>query len=342
MEKLPVEPASFAVVRAYATLWLEELYRREHVDLFRANILSERALRAAVDARRRVPAIVLFGGFVAARAGILSLCQTLEIDTVHSEDGFFPHYTTLHVDPVGFCWESSLTRLQFRKCSEHQRQMARAARTAWLDCRLQELPPSIRHPFVLWPLQLVGDSVNRWDLNVSDWTELIRDFRRRLPPSLQLVVKLHPRSAAVDIQGIAQLVGELPNTTVVPASTDLRSLLRECRAVAGVNSTVLYEGRLMFHKPTYVCGKGWFTNHIDLFLPVEVGDTAELPRLDWLERPHLAQDAYLSDYADWFLYQLLIRQIGRTEAERSPGRLEQHVRGFSRRAFACYGEELFA
>jgi Capsule polysaccharide biosynthesis protein len=342
MHKKPAEPRSFAVAKAYATLWIEQLYRRDHTDLFGITIQSEQMLRVALDSCDRLPELMLFGGFVPPRAGLLSICRALEIDTVHSEDGFFPHYTTIHVDPTGFCWESSLSRLFFRKCTDHQRRAAEAARTKWIQCIFEELPPAVRPPFVLWSLQLVGDAVNRWDLGVDDWTSLIRGFRRRLPSRFQLVLKGHPRSGAADARGLSQLLPELPNTILVPASTDLRTLLHECRAVAGVNSTVLYEARLMFHKPTYVCGKGWFLNHSDLFLPIRFDDgSTELPRLDWVDNPHLIREPYLDDYSNWFLYQLLVRQIGLDDATRYPARLEEHVRRFTSRSFECYGEEIF-
>ena len=37
------------------------------------------------------------------------------MDIIHTEDGFVPHYQTMHVDPLGFCWDSSLTKMTFRK-----------------------------------------------------------------------------------------------------------------------------------------------------------------------------------------------------------------------------------
>jgi hypothetical protein len=342
MRKNPVAPRSFAVARPYARLWIEELYRRNHTDLFEVNIQSERMMVQKLESCDRLPELMLFGGFVAERSGILSLCRTLEIDTVHSEDGFFPHYTTIHVDPIGFCWESSLPRLFFRRCLDHQRKAAEDARARWLQFVFEELPPCVRPPFVLWSLQLVGDSVNRWDLGVSDWTDLIRGFRKALPARFQLVLKSHPRSALADARGLSDLLPELPNTVLVPASTHLRTLLHTCCAVAGVNSTVLYEGRLMFHKPTYVCGKGWFLNHADLFVPVRFDHPgADVPRLDWLDNPNLVRTPYLDDYSNWFLYQLLIRQISLSEAKSDPARLEHHTRRFSSRSFECYGEDIF-
>ena len=89
----------------------------------------------------------------------------------------------------------------------------------------------------------------------------------------------------IECRGIAALCNEMPNTVRVPRDADLTALLRECNAVAGVNSSVLYEARLMHRKPAYAYGRSWFTNHEDLFVPLSAGVCTSLPRQEWIERP---------------------------------------------------------
>ena len=180
----------------------------------------------------------------------------------------------------------------------------------------------------MWPLQLVGDQVNKWDLGVKDWCELLRHFRAVLPEEVQqLVLKIHPLTSEPDLAGLDGLLKTLPNTILLPKQVNLVTLLREARAVAGVNSSVLYEARLMHHKPTYCYGRSWFSNHTELFLPVLRHDRRPLPRIDWLGgRPRKRmRTAWLDDYTDWFLAQLLARQFDRTLAEHEPAEFKKKV-----------------
>jgi hypothetical protein len=50
---------------------------------------------------------------------------------------------------------------------------------------------------------------------------------------------------------------------------------------------------------------------------------------------------YREDYANWFLYQLLARQIDKTLAERSPESFKACVFRLSYSSFRRYGEEIF-
>ena len=119
----------------------------------------------------------------------------------------------------------------------------------------------------------------------------------------------------------------------LPKEADLTALLRECSAVAGANSTVLSEGRLMYGKPAFVYGRSWFTNHSELFFPLRAEPWETLPRLEWLENPSGMRCEHLDDYADWFLAQLLGRQLETKVAEADPERLKRKMWRLSYRSF---------
>jgi hypothetical protein len=311
-------------------------------DLYGARVLGERDFRRHLAARG-APELLMMNNFIPDRAGVVSLCREHGINVVHTEDGWFPHYGMGHGDPLGFCWESSLPGLVFRECSSAQRAAARQCRREWVSFAAHELPPQVRPPFVLWPLQLTGDQVNRWDLNVEDWCGLLRHFRMSLPTVFQLVLKPHPRSQGHDNRGVAELLEELPNTVLVPAHAHLKTLLRHCHAVAGANSTVLYEGRLMFHKPAYAYARSWFTNHTELFLPVPARRApALLNRIDWVEDNRAMRTERLNDYADWFLAQLLARQIDLERGRREPAWFRQRLLRLSHHSYLRHGEDIFA
>ncbi|MEP6672376.1 MAG: hypothetical protein ABJF10_24640 [Chthoniobacter sp.] len=336
-----IVPDTYCWTNPYTNGWMDHFYGRHFRNLYGGRIFTEFEFYELLMTREERPEIMLKWCFDADRAGMVSLCREHGINVTFCEDGFFPHYSTMHADPLGFCWESSLTRMVFRGVTDAQRKRARTARTAWLEKRDKELPDAVQAPFVLWPLQLVRDQVNHWDLHVSDWCELLAHFRSILPEEFQLVLKRHPLARDADLVGLEALVPTLPNTVLLPEGADLTTLLRAAHAVAGVNSSVLYEARLMHHKPTYAYGRSWFTNHTDLFLPVPRHMKRPLPRLDWLAEPARMRMEWLDDYTDWFLAQLLVRQFDHQFAEKQPVELKKKVWHLSWQSYREHGEAIF-
>lgn len=312
MGEYKIATDAFAYTSPYGGCWLEHFYRNHAKPLFGEKTKKERHLIQQIERFKTLPELLIMGNFVVERHGIKSLCRELGINTICSEDGFFPHYQTLHADPLGFAWESSLCQMTFRGLTEKQRQVAQSSRMKWIGYERVPLPETIKPPYVLWPLQLIGDQVNRWDMRMESWMPMVQHFRESLPQEIQLVVKPHPRSKPQDIpRGIK----ELPNTLLLEYKVDLKSLIESATAVAGANSTVLMESRLMFHKPVYAYARSWFTHHTELFTPVFLHiPPRELNRLDYLQNPKANRSEYLNDYTDWFLYQLLVRQLSHAEA----------------------------
>jgi hypothetical protein len=333
---------TFAHTSPYQGSWLSHVYGTHFRHLYGEKLIREADLREKILMIAERPSLMFMGNFIVDRAGIVSLCRELGINVIHCEDGFFPHYNNAHGDPLGFSWESSLTQLSFRRCVDEQRQRARSCRELWLEFAPEPLPDVIREPFVLWPLQLIGDKVNQWDLNEKSWGGLIRHFRESLPSDFQLVIKHHPRAKANDNTGLAALASEIPNTVILPGRTHLKSLLLKSSAVAGANSTVLLEARLMFQKPTYVYARGWFTNHFELFTPIHARHAPrELNRFEFVENPALMRNERLDEYADWFLVQLLARQVDLKRGRTDPVWLKERVDHLSYNSWVKYGEEIF-
>jgi len=332
-------PNSFAFTSPYTGCWLEHFYSRGAEHLFQEKVETEQQFRDLLKRADAQPELMILGNFIAEREAIQSLCRELGIETVCSEDGFFPHYEAIHADPLGFAWESSLCRMVFRELTDQQRRVANTKRREWLSFRRTNLPADIRRPFVLWPLQLIGDCVNRWDLDLSDWSDLIVHFRESLPAEYQLAIKPHPRAKEMDQP--KRRVSELPNTIMLPVNCDLKSLLEQASAVAGANSTVLMEARLMFQKPVYCYARSWFTNHADLFTPVHMRfPPHRLNRQDYLIQSALLGNQRLLDYTDWFLCQLLSRQLEFAIAD-DWNRLREWTWKRTYGAYLKYGEEIF-
>ena len=231
----------------------------------------------------------------------------------------------------------------FRQCTADQRARASTARERWLHFQRRGLPECVRHPYVLWPLQLIGDRVNRWDLAIESWNDLIIHFRKCLPSEYRLILKHHPRSKSEDHVGVEVVARQLPKTYVIDAGVDLRTLIEGCSAVAGVNSSVLTEARLMFLKPAFAYGRSWFTGHSDLIMPISHRFPERVPgRWGWLENPTMLRDERLMDYANWYLYQLLVRQKSHDQAQGDNNALKKFVDRLSYRSFIEHGEEIFS
>jgi hypothetical protein len=92
---------SYAWTSPYEGFWLEHYYSKYAANLYGGKIVRERDLRRRlVDSG--TPKVMLMGNFILDRAGIVSLCREAGVPVVHGEDGFFPHYATMHGDPLGF------------------------------------------------------------------------------------------------------------------------------------------------------------------------------------------------------------------------------------------------
>jgi len=193
---------------------------------------------------------------------------------------------------------------------------------------------------VLWPLQLIGDRVNVCDLDLKSWSGLIRHFRGVLPTGYQLVIKQHPRAELHDEIGLHDLAHELPNTVMISKTASPAALLRECSAVAGANSTVLHEGRLIYHKAVYAYGRSWFSNHRELIFALSQNMAAPLPHFETVEGNRLLRTERLDAYTDWYLAQLLAGQIGRETAQ-SPSKLREWMFRLSYHSYLKFGEEVF-
>jgi len=290
-------------------------------------------LAKLVDSKARVD-LLLVGNLLDGSDTLAQFCDQQGIDRVYGEYGWFPHYSTEHADPSGYAWNSSLCSMRFERLTRRQRDHAMACRQRFTSQAEELLPEGVRKPFVLWPLQLLADRVNRYDLNAANWYELLLWTRQILPAKYQLVIKHHPVSAE---QPRLECAGYFPNTVMLPKSASLRPLLAQCAGVIGNNSTVLLEARLLWDKPTWAFGRSWYTGHPELVFPVRIGE--RLPHAELLGKT--MDDPWLRDYALWFLWQLLARQYPTTEAKKNPSGFVRWLHLRTAQSYAALGEDAF-
>jgi ADP-heptose:LPS heptosyltransferase len=312
---------------------------QEHYERAGGQNVYQRAIRNVRDFtelfERQAPvALLLVGNLVDNADQLTAFCENHNVDRVFGEYGWFPHYSTEHADPAGYAWNSSLCQMSFLRLTQSQRLRVLKARRQILSRPRGRLPESVRKPFVLWPLQLIADRVNRYDLNVRDWFELLLWTRQILPTAFQLVVKHHPVPVQ---QPRMQYVQCLPNTIVVENSAPLRPLIEESSGVIGCNSTVLLESRLVFDKPTWAYGRSWYTGHPEIVFPVRLSE--RLPNSELLGKTF--DDPWLQDYRDWIFWQLLARQYSTEDARKNPKSFLRWIHRRTAQSFASLGEDAF-
>src|SRR5262249_3094955 len=91
---------------------------------------------------------------------------------------------------------------------------------------------------------------------IADQFGLIKNISMSLPFGVRLYVKEHPAQqlgTGLDY-GFYRRLMSLPNVRYVPASADVRNILRHrgCLAVAVINGPVGLEGAMNFRKPVFV------------------------------------------------------------------------------------------
>lgn len=312
---------------------------QEHYERAGGRNVYGRAIRNTNDFaelfKRKGPVELLIVGNLLDNTDELNeFCEKNNVDRVFGEFGWFPHYATEHADPEGYAWNSSLRRLTFSRLTQTQRIQVSRMKQEICSRSAGALPENVRKPFVLWPLQLLSDRVNRYDLNVRDWFELLLWTRQILPSTYQLVVKNHPVPSS---QPRLEYVRSLPNTTVVDRSAPLHALIEQSSGVIGCNSTVLLESRLVFGKPTWAYGRSWYTGHPEIVFPVRPSE--HLPNSELLGRSF--DDPWLQDYADWIFWQLLARQYSIEEARKKPKSFLHWLHRRTARSFETLGEDVF-
>jgi FkbM family methyltransferase len=326
----------------YGGCWAENFYRQcGGKDLYKGKLKTSDHLRKTQQRfKGQLPQLMIMGNFVVDRAAMRSYCLENGVDVIHGEDGFFPHYQTLHVDPMGFCWESSIPSMMFHECSDFHRKKAEASRKTYMAFKDKGLPKGVQKPFVLWPLQLLGDRVNKHGLKATSWVEIIKHFRTALPNEYDLVLKPHPRGGGMD--GIEALVHKTPGLVLANARADLRSIMKQCSAVAGANSTVLTEARLMFHKPVFAYGRSWYTNHTELVYPIDKDFKLKvLPHMDVVEDNALIRTERLDAYTNYYLSQLLARQFAHKDVTKDPQRYVDWLHKRTYQSYLEHGLDIF-
>jgi hypothetical protein len=287
-----------------------------------------------------IPDLLILGNFIVDRHVIRERALAAGMDVIHGEDGFIPHYSTLHVDPLGFCWESSLTKMLYRgELDISHRRVAENLIKTHIQA-VHRVEPRFKKPYVLYPLQLIGDRVNQFGLNeTKSWLKYVMHARKVIPDDYDMVIKTHPRGANVkDIEEWAQ---KQQNVTLFRERMNIHEIIKDASAVIGVNSTVLTEARLLFNKPVWAMGDSWYTNHTRLIYRIDTRfPPRDLPNEDHLYNGIPTDDEDLDTYRLWYIGQLMARQYTQ-KMKSDKERYKKWLYARTYKSWLKYGEEIF-
>lgn len=333
-----VDKKGFIWTSAYGGCWPEKCLRDAGMPaVVDSKIKTLQDFRSII--KEKEVELLIMGNFIADRHEIRNEAIRQGIPVVHGEDGFIPHYSTLHADPTGFCWESSLTRMAFDPDDvvDYERDIV-----ADLLYDLREKVPTNTYsgkPYVLLPLQLIGDRVNKFGLNISgDWSKVINHARACVPAEYDIVVKPHPRGSKKEFTTYEAMAKRDKSIRWVPKG-NLHQLINESSGVIGMNSTVLTEARLIFNKPVWAYGKSWYTNHIQLVYPVCLDQAPRKLIMEQELELGIPKSEFLGEYCIWYIKQLLSRQYVQKITNK------EHYRNWlmkrTYQSYADYGVDIF-
>lgn len=175
-------------------------------------------------------------------------CNKENVPIITYEDGFIPHYSGLHFDKKGFCWESSFP---YENVSKYPNIRDNFDNIKYDNNRPSTLPKDLGE-FVFVPLQMIKDSVVLHGSNVTDWDSFVKKIREDVPSRYKLVVKGHPREKE-------PYKSNTPDILVI--NNGLGWAIENCEFVVGLNSSVLFESAIIFNKPVYYYGRSWYDRH---------------------------------------------------------------------------------
>ena len=148
-------------------------------------------------------------------------------------------------------------------------------------------------PFVLWPLHKRPEDSGTALGRGLDEIATVLELRRRLPKSIDVVIREHPSMVGVRRSGFYRRL-QLGGALIAGPASPTSELLARCSGVAGMSGTVLLEATLQ-GTPTLVLGEpeflgcmsnvGWETlpSFVDQVLGQESVPLPEIPALRYLE-----------------------------------------------------------
>jgi len=184
------------------------------------------------------------------------------------EQGWFPHYQTLHFDPLGFSSHSLLAKSRLDNIDINIDKIKDIIKNYKNTFAVNENIFKLNKPYILLITQHTGDATIQHDYNDFESWQKIIDFADKIKKKNELlVIKINPQNVK------SKDVMILPHGSIAIQNKCFNNdLLANANAVIGVNSTMLYEASLLYDKPVIALGDSWFNCHPEVVQKAKIID----------------------------------------------------------------------
>ena len=203
---------------------------------------------------------------------LIDYCKEHDIRISSHEQGWFPHYSTLHFDPLGFSSRSLLAQSRLDNLDidiEKVQQQIEKYKNKF--CQEKNIF-DFKKKYILLIFQYTYDAtvVNGYEDFIS-WQKIV-DFAYGLKEREEfLIIKVNPQNVKT-IDGIVLP----PDSIAIQTKIFNNYLLKNAKAVVGINSTMLYEASLLYDKPVIALGNSWFDCHPEVVQKVNIDNKIEI------------------------------------------------------------------
>ncbi|WP_444925268.1 hypothetical protein ACJJI4_11895 [Microbulbifer sp. TRSA002] len=177
------------------------------------------------------------------------------------EAGWFPQKGTYYEDTLGVNAKSHIAQTTPNSLTPEETKKIKAWKKDKIKANGNFQACDKDYYFV--PLQLESDSNIKYFSPFPTMEKFVSWIIKNTNNEVQIVVRPHPLDKTCK-----EKLAAMSNRVVVNTETPLNSLIASCKAVIGINSTVLLES-LVYEKTVFALGKGLFQSSGAIFLQRE-------------------------------------------------------------------------
>jgi len=195
--------------------------------------------------------------------------------------GWFPYFTK-HFDPAGFAQDSLLANSNLDSLDVDTQKIKLdidAYKNKYMiNKKTKALEIGV--PYIVVVLQMTKDvTIKDGYHGFESWQKIVDFAYGLLNKGEILVIKAH-----VSQYGKMEKIVAPLNSILVQSKLFNHSILTNAELVVGVNSTMLYEASVLYHKPVLALGDSWFNAHPKAIKRCDINDPN-------IQRPIVDEDA---------------------------------------------------
>jgi len=185
------------------------------------------------------------------------------------EKGFFPHVGRWIFDNEGYFCESLLSKSRIEDIDINEQEVQKSIDEYKHKHIKQNRHLTIDGSFITFVMQHPDDGTIQQGFDNFNGFQKIIDWIRSsvLEKNEYLIVKMHPSNH------LTQEKINIPDKSIAIQSKDFNdSIIRNSELVIGINSSLLHDASIIYHKPVLSLGKSWFTSHPEISPIISMAD----------------------------------------------------------------------